>query len=53
MYRAMADYSVLEGVALWLARAVLNPSKLVASVTKTGRLVVDSPGVLFVDKMSY
>ena len=36
MYRAVADYSVLEGVALWLARAVLNPSRLVASVTKTG-----------------
>ena len=25
MYRSLADYSVLEGVALWLARAVLNP----------------------------
>ena len=24
MYSAVADYSVLEGVALWLARAVLT-----------------------------
>ena len=28
MYRAMADYGVLEGVALYLAGAVLNPSRL-------------------------
>ena len=36
MYRAAATYSVLECVALCLARAVLNPSRLVASETKTG-----------------
>ena len=36
MYRAVADYSVLEDVAVWLAKVVLNPSRLVASVTKTG-----------------
>ena len=36
MYRAMADYGVLKGVALWLARAALNPSRLVTSVTKKG-----------------
>ena len=36
MYRAVADYGLLEGAALWLARAALNPSRLVASVTKTG-----------------
>ena len=29
MYRDVADYSVLESVALWLARAVLNPSRRV------------------------
>ena len=39
-------YRVLEGVALCLARA----SRLVASVTKT---IVDSTGLLFVDKRSY
>ena len=33
MYRAGADYGVLEGVALCLARAALKPSRLVASVT--------------------
>ena len=31
MYKVVADYSVLEGVALWLARAVLDPSRLMAS----------------------
>ena len=37
MYRTNADYGVLEDVALWLARAALNPSRLdVASVTMTG-----------------
>ena len=37
MYRAMADYGVLlKGDALWLVRAALNPSRLVASVTKAG-----------------
>ena len=25
MYRVVADYGVLEGGALWLARAALNP----------------------------
>ena len=32
----MADYGLLDSATLWLARAVLNPSRLVASVTKTG-----------------
>ena len=36
MYRSMADYGVLNGDALWLARSALNPSRPVASVTKTG-----------------
>ena len=40
----------MEGVALCLARAVLGPSRRVASVTKT---VVDSTGMLFVDTRSY
>ena len=50
MYRAMADYGVRKGDALWLARAALNPSRLVASVI---RQEVDSTGVLFADKMCY
>ena len=50
MYRDVADYSVLEGVALWLARAVLNPLDLWHWIR---RLVVDSTGLLFVDKISY
>ena len=33
MYRAVADYGVLESVALCLARAALKPFRLVASVT--------------------
>ena len=36
MYRAVADYGLLDGAALWLARAAFTPSRLVASVTKTG-----------------
>ena len=36
MYSAVADYGLLDGAALWLTRAALNPSRLVASVTKTG-----------------
>ena len=36
MYRTVADYGLLDGAALWLARAALNPSRLVASATKTG-----------------
>ena len=35
MYRTVADYGVLEGTALRLARPILNPSRLVPSVTKT------------------
>ena len=33
MYRAVSDYGVLKGVAIWLVKAALNPSRLVASVT--------------------
>ena len=46
MYRSVADFDVLEGVALYLARVALNTSRLVASV-------VGSTGVLFMDKRSY
>ena len=31
MYKVVADYSALEGVALWLARAVLNRYRLLSS----------------------
>ena len=50
MYRAMTDYGVLEGDALWLARAVLSPSRL---WHRSRRQVVDTTGVLFMDKKSY
>ena len=48
MYRDVADYSVLAGAALYLARAALNPSRLVQSVAKTG-----SGFHWFVDKTGY
>ena len=41
MYMAVDDYAVLEGAALKLARAALDPSRLMASVTKT---VVETGG---------
>ena len=47
MYRAMADYGVLKGDALWLARAALNPSRLVASVTKTKIKMIEDEMSLF------
>ena len=39
----------LEDVALCLAREVLNPSRLMAWAAQ----IVDSTGLLFVDKRSY
>ena len=32
MYRDVAGYGLLEGAALWLARATFNPSRLVACI---------------------
>ena len=36
MFVAAAHYGILEGGALWLAGAALNPSIIVASVTTIG-----------------